>query len=166
MRISHRLPLTSTPVVATRIAELRQTFYWWDPLKRKFVLKHFGTPIEVEDVPARAIAMLVICNGEVQMPDVKPLVPPKKPYRRAAWDFGFTAGMCKPSVECARREIPAATLRGGGMAPHVVESDEFIFIFAEELRSSNVRVHAPFAWATERGATAVAIREALKGCAR
>ncbi len=165
MHISHRLPLTDIQVTATRIAELRGTFYWWFPQTRKFVLKHFGVPIEIEDVHPRAIAMLIMSTREIEMPNVLPLVPPKQPYRRAAWDFGFTASKCKATVERARREIPTAAAVSGGVPPLVIDRDVFIFIYAHQLRS-NGRVPVPHTWATERGATAVQIREVLKDFAR
>ena len=165
MRVSHRVPLTGTQVVATRIAELRGTLYSWYPDKRKFVLKHFGVPIEIENISSRVIAMLIISKGDVEMPDVVPLTPPKEPYRRAAWDHGFTAPKRKETVEQARREILAAKAKGGGAPPLVIDRGLFIFIFAHEQRQ-NGPVYAPFAWATEHGATAVAIREALKDIRR
>lgn len=165
MRVSHRIPLTGTPVVATQITGLRGIYYWWTPASRIFLLKHFGVPVQVDDVPRRAIAMLVVHNGDIEMPSITPLIPPKQPYRRAAWDFGFSSPKCKPTIERARNQIRAAEEYGGGVPPRVIDRDVFIFIYASEQRP-NGRVWVPYAWATERGATAVAIREALKDFAR
>lgn len=165
MLSSHRLPLTSTPVVATRVAELRSTFYWWFPDKRRLIVEHFGVPIELLDVNSRAIAVLIVSKGDLEAPDVVPLVPPKQPYARAAWDFGFTAAKRLPSVARAQGAIVQARAKGNGEAPLVIDKGDFIFIYASEQRA-NGRVWAPFAWATERGVTAVRIREALKHIAR
>ncbi len=164
MRVSHRIPLTGTPVVATQIAGLQGAYYWWTPASRIFLLKHFGRPVQVEDVPRRAIAMLIVHSGDVETPNVTPLIPPKQPYRRAAWDFGFSAPKRKPTIERARNAIRAAEA-SSGIPPLVIERDEFIFIYASEQRP-NGRVWVPYAWATIRGATAVAIREALKDVTR
>ena len=165
MLVSHRIPLTKTPVVATRVAEFRGTFYWWTPGTHTFLLKHFGVPIQVNDVHPRAIAMLVLHKGDIVVPDVKPLIPPQEPYRRAAWDFGFSAPKCKTTIERARNEIRAAEKFGGGVPPCVIDRGKFIFIYASERRSKG-RVWVPYAWAYEPGTTAVEIREALKDFVR